>query len=223
MASGNEARQYLVMRYSAAIRGYVRAITRDEDQADELTQDVMVRLLKGDFAGADPAKGRFRDLLKTAIRNMTRNHWAKQKVRRPVDYDVSEVELGEEELSETVWEDSWQKHLLDLAWGRLREYQETHAGSAAYTALKLRSEFPDDSSDELAERLSVELGKPVRSDQARQLVRRARVRFADFLVSEVADGLQVASQENIEEELSQVGLLDRIRDVLPAGWGSSKE
>jgi hypothetical protein len=202
------------MRYSPAIRSYVRAMTRDEDQADDITQDVMVRLLQGDFAGADPSKGRFRDLLKTAVRNMTRNMWAKQRVRKTVDYDITQVERVEAEPDESLWEEKWRKQLLDLAWGQLREYQATHPGSVAYTILKLRTDFPDDSSDDLARRMIESVGKPVRADQARQQLRRARVRFAEFLVAEVADGVAAATPEQIEEELGHVGLLDLIRDVL---------
>lgn len=212
---GDEARRYLVMRYSAAIRSYVKAMTRDDDQADELTQDVMVRLLQGDFAGADPQRGRFRDLLKTAVRNMVRNRWAKQNVRKTVDFDVAEAEPAESPESDQVWADSWQKHLLNLAWDRLRDYQDTHSGSVAYTALKTRTDFPDDSSEALAERIAHQIGKPVRPDQARQLVRRARVRFAEYVVAEVVDGLEVATPENIQEELAQAGLLELVRDYLP--------
>lgn len=221
IASENDARQFLVMRYSSAIRGYVRAMTRDEDLADELTQDVIVRLLQGDFAGADPKKGRFRDLLKTAVRNMTKNHWAKQKVRKAADYDVEQIEDEAGDTGYTVWDESWQRQILELAWAQLRAYQESHAGSVAYTILKLRTEFPDDSSDGLAARLSHQIEQPVRADQARQQLRRARLRFAELLVAEVADCLDVATPDRIEDELAQLGLLDRIRDILPDNWASS--
>ena len=66
-----------MLRYSAAIRRYMRAILQDHARADELAQDAVVRLLSGDFAGADPNRGRFRDLLEVSVRNMARNHWEK--------------------------------------------------------------------------------------------------------------------------------------------------
>ena len=83
-----DARRVLVMRYSPAIRKYIRAITQSEEEADDISQDVVVRLLKGDFAGADPNRGRFRDLLKTAIRNMVRNHWKREAKRSTVAFDL---------------------------------------------------------------------------------------------------------------------------------------
>ena len=63
-----DARKALVLRYASAIRGYVGAMTRDDELSDEIAQDVVVRMLGGDFGGADPDRGRFRDLLKTALR-----------------------------------------------------------------------------------------------------------------------------------------------------------
>lgn len=62
------------MRYAPAIRRFVQVVVRDPSLADELSRDAIVRVLRGDFAGADPSRGRFRDLLKTAIRNMARNY-----------------------------------------------------------------------------------------------------------------------------------------------------
>ncbi|WP_278465687.1 RNA polymerase sigma factor [Gimesia maris] len=216
-----EARQYLVMRYSPAIRRYVRAITRDEHLADEISQDVMVRLLQGDFAGADPQKGRFRDLLKVAVRNMVRNLWAKQKVRRTVDYDLDLNADSSENETDAAWTESWRDQILNLAWSQLENYQQNHEGSVAYSILKFRTDDPDCSSEELAERLSQEIGKPIRADQARQQLRRARVRFAEFLVAEVADVVNVTTPERLEDELAQLQLLERIRDVLPADWSSN--
>ena len=96
---------------------------------------------------------------------MTKNHWAKQKVRKAVDYDVEQVEHAAYDTRYAMWDDSWQKQILDLAWAQLRAYQESHVGSVAYTILKLRAKFPDDSSEGLAERLSRQIDKPVRADQ----------------------------------------------------------
>jgi RNA polymerase sigma factor (sigma-70 family) len=218
LGDASAARQYLVMRYSPAIRSYVRAITRDEDQADDIAQDVIVRLLSGDFAGADPLKGKFRDLLKTAVRNMIRNMWAKQKVRKSVEFDVTQVEQDLSQEHDAVWDAGWQQSLLSLAWRRLEEYESSHQGSIAYQILKLRADYPDDSSEQLSERLGAMLKKPVRADQTRQQLRRARVRFAEFLVEEIADILPTPTPQRIEDELSALGLLEQIRDVLPAGW-----
>lgn len=46
-----------------------RPMLIDAANADELSRDVVMKLLRGGFAGADPGRGRFRDLPKVAVRN----------------------------------------------------------------------------------------------------------------------------------------------------------
>jgi RNA polymerase sigma factor (sigma-70 family) len=215
---GSAARQYLVMRYAPAIRRYVFALTRCQDKADDMTQDVIVRLLRGDFAGADPTLGRFRDLLKTAIRNMTRNVWRQEKSREAKTGPFPEIESPSTAETDSDLDQVWKATVLDHAWQRLEAYQASHSGSVAHCLLKLRVDFPDDDSEQLARRLGEQRQQTFRADQVRQQLHRARVRFAEFVVAEVADGLTSPSHEKIEAELMELGLLEIIRDVLPAGW-----
>lgn len=215
-ASIAEARNELVLRYAGAIRKYVGAITRNEEDSDELAQDVVVRLLKGDFAGADPARGRFRDFLKVAIRNMARNFWDKKNRRAAADYDLEQHD--DVAAEEPAWVDAWSNHTLQSVWGRLSELEQQSRGGHWYSALKLRTEFPDDSSEQLADKLSQQLGKPVRADAFRQTIRRARVRFAELLVEVIADGVNQPDGDRIEDELIALGLLEHIRGVLPDNW-----
>jgi len=223
MVSGGDAKQVLVMRYSSAVRGYVRAMTGDDNEADELSQDVIVRILKGDFAGADPDRGRFRDLLKVAVRNMVRNHWAKKNRRKTVDFEMSETEnLSGENDQADPWLNSWRHNLLENSWSRLKDYESDKKGSVAYTLLKLRAENPKDDSPTIAQKLSEKVGKEFRPDTTRQNLRRARIRFAEFLVEEIAQGLEEADPSRIQEELICLGLFEHIRDVLPEQWTQKK-
>ena len=220
IVSGNDARQALVMRYSPAIRSYVKAITRDDQEADEISQDVVVRLLQGDFAGADPQRGRFRDLLKVAVRNMVRNHWDKQNRRRGVDYDLQLMQDDDTPTESDDWLVHWRTNVLEIAWSALERYQRTHAGSIAYTVLRLRADAPQDNSEQLAARLSQQLGKEIRSDTFRQQLRRARVRFAEFIVEEIASGIDRADPIRIQEELICLGIYEHVKDVLPHPSGN---
>lgn len=216
--SGTDARNALVLRYSTAIRAYVKAITRNDEEAHEIAQDAVVRLLKGDFAGADSQRGRFRDLLKVAIRNMVRNHWSKQKRRRAVDFDVDLMEESQDQLEDDDWLRSWRKNVLDLAWSRLEDYQRQHTGSVAYTVLRLRTEHPDLDSTQLAAKLSDQVGRAVKPDTVRQQLRRARMRFAEMVVEEIAHGLETADPARIQDELICLGIYEHIKDVLPDSW-----
>jgi DNA-directed RNA polymerase specialized sigma24 family protein len=206
------ARQALVLRYAKAVRRYVGGIIKQREDADELAQDVVVRLLKGDFCGADPNKGRFRDLLKTAVRNMVHNHWDKSNRRRPADVDLDAVAASA--VSDSVWDNAWQQNVLDHAWGALKDAEVHNPNSPAYTLLKLRSTFPDASSEELAEKLGAKLGAPVRADACRQMLRRARVKFAEILIDEVKIGLENPTEERLYEEFAHLGLLEYIKDFL---------
>jgi RNA polymerase sigma factor (sigma-70 family) len=199
-----------------AVRRYVGAIVQNDQEADDLTQDVAVRLLSGDFAGADPNRGRFRDLLKVAIRNMVRNRWNRQKTRRVVNADVGN--LAAEESDEDHWTAEWRHSVLELAWKALEQHERTHPGSVAHTLMQLRASHTDDTSEQLASRLSEKLGQPVRADAVRQRLRRARLQFADLLLAEVAKGLRDPTPEQIEDELGELGLLDTLRELLPDGW-----
>ena len=114
------ARAVLVLRYAKSVRAYVGGMLKNREDADELAQDVVVRLLKGDFAGADPTRGRFRDLLKTAARNMVRHFWEKQSRRKPVAADLGSV-AGAEQVGDP-WLASWQKTVLDHVWAALKDF-----------------------------------------------------------------------------------------------------
>lgn len=214
-ASSVEARQALVLRYLPAIRRYVGAITRQDDLAQDMTQEVVVRLMSGGFAGADPHRGRFRDLLKTSIRNLIRNQWSRDQRRRTTPLEVDDL-AEHDRAAEEAWDESWRLSILDLAWNALQQHERNHPSSVAYTLLRLRAEHPDESSDELAERLSTQLGKAVRPDALRQKLRRARLQFVDLLITEISRGLDHPTPERIEEELIALNLHEYVRDLLPS-------
>lgn len=218
IVSGNDARKSLVLRYASAIRSYVKAMTGNEADTDELSQDVVVRLMKGDFAGADPDRGRFRDLLKVAVRNMVRNHWDKSNRRKGVNYDLALAADQAEGASEDPWLDGWRKNIIDIAMGRLEAYQHQHDGNISHSVLKIRMDFPDLDSTGLAEKISTEQGREINAATYRQQLRRARIRFAQYLVEEIANGLDTSDPQRVQEELISVGLFEHIKDVLPDEW-----
>lgn len=216
------ARQALVTRYATAVRSYVRAIMQGSADADEVAQDVVVKMLQGNFAGADPQRGRFRDLLKVAVRNLVKNRWARENRRQGVDYDTELVAGPADESPDESWDDAWRKQLMDNAWAALEDYERSNAGTVPYTLLRLRAQYPDAESEELAQKLGAKVGRSVRADAVRQQLRRARVRFAELLLEEVADGLDTATPDRIEEELISLGLFEHVRDLLPADWKTKR-
>ena len=127
-----KARQMLVLRYASAVRKYVGAIVKKRDEADELSQDVVLRLMRGDFAGADPTRGRFRDFLKIVVRNMIHNHWSKSS-RRQTEVLVSDPASADTQREEE-WLGAWQRTVLDHALATCRD-EDQRTGSSAYTLL----------------------------------------------------------------------------------------
>lgn len=211
------ARRDLVLRYAPAIRGYVRAIMRGDAEADAVAQDAVLKLLEGKFAGADPARGRFRDLLKTSVRNLCRSHFARGQKRATVDYDPDQT-AAEPETADDPWEELWRNQLLQAAWDALADYERSHPGSVTYRVLRLRFDDPEASGEALAARLAAAIGKPVQAAAYRQQLRRARLRFAEHLLLAVADSLEQPNPDRVEEELAALGLLPYVVDFLPSDW-----
>lgn len=216
--SSAESRNALVLRYLPAVRRYVASMVHDDQEAEDLAQDLAVRMLAGDFAGADPTRGRFRDFLKVAIRNMVRNYWSRKKRRRTVDYDPAEAPAQTEHQQEQAWLAQWRASVLELVWQAFRQKERRQPGSVACQLLELRKLYPEDTSEQLAARLSEKIGKPIRADALRQKLRRARLQFVDCLITELSNGIKDPTPEKIEEELVALGLIDLVRELLPADW-----
>jgi DNA-directed RNA polymerase specialized sigma24 family protein len=214
------ARNTLALRYAGAIRGYVGALLQDSQDADELSQEVLVRILHGDFAGATPERGRFRDLLKVAVRNMVRTWWGRKQRRASVPLDLGQVPApeGDELPGEAEWVSTWQKNVLKMTWDAMESYEFSHPGTIAWTLLRLRADHTDDDLGRLASRLQAATGRAFRPAALRQQLRRSRLRFAQLLIEELARGLDDPTPERVE-----VGLMEYVRDFLPPDWRTRGE
>lgn len=210
-----QARNALVLRYSAATRRYLVAFAGED--ADDLAQDMMVHLLQGGLSGADQQRGRFRDYLKTTIRNFVRNHWSRMKRRKTLDIANADF-VASDDVLETQWLAAWQKSVLEHAFDALENFENDRPTSYATTIVRLRLEHSEATSDQLAEHFTAATGKPMRADALRQLLRRARLKFAECIVDEVAAGISEPTPGAIAEELAAVGLLDHVKDFLPDDW-----
>ncbi len=213
------ARNALVLRYRRAVRGYLGALLQDDQLADEVAHDILVRILEGRFAGADLSRGRFRDYLKRAVRNAALSALRSAgKLRGTADADQFADDLPAGAAPEQRWLDECRLSLLEGATARLAEYQRAHPGNVYATLLRLLAERPQDDSARLAERLREATGQPYRADAVRQQVGRARRKFALFLLDEVRRSLDDPSGDAAEAELTELGLMDYVRDFLPPDW-----
>jgi DNA-directed RNA polymerase specialized sigma24 family protein len=185
-----------------AVEKYVLAMVGNSQDAQDLAQEIALRMLKGSFAGAQPERGRFRDYLKAAIRNVVRDFWDRQKraVNLPLD------QLEGESPSEDPWKTIWRQALLQRVWYALSVYQQQRPGSLPGTVLRVHLEQPDEDSTSLARRLAESTGRGFTAESARQQLHRARKKFAQLLIEEITHSLDQPTPERIEAELAELGL-----------------
>jgi DNA-directed RNA polymerase specialized sigma24 family protein len=208
----------LVQRYGGAVHRYLLALLRDVDAADELAQEFALRFLRGDFKNAEPSKGRFRDFLKRAVYHLMVDY---QRARRAQPRLIGEKCTEPASPAGDPWETdldhqfltSWRDQLLARAWTELDRVQ-ARTGQPFADVLRLRVEGPELRSAELAERLSLRRGCPVKAGWVRLNLHRARDIFVKTLIDEVRNSLAERSAPSLEDELNELGLLEYCRSAL---------
>jgi hypothetical protein len=205
----------LVLRYQRAIRTYLGALLQNDPDADDVAQSFVQDMLQGKLTRWDPARGRFRDYLKKAVRNAALAFLRKK--RHHANTAPEAASLASYETPETVWIAGCRSSLLRGALAVLQEYQEQHPGNVFYTVLQLKARHPKERSDQLAARLSEKTGRPFTPENARKQLERARHWFAELLLFQVKCSLSNPTQHQVQEELVDLGLLDYVRDFLPPG------
>ncbi|MFK7769079.1 MAG: sigma-70 family RNA polymerase sigma factor [Mariniblastus sp.] len=204
-----DARNRILMRYSSCIRKYILAATRNQDVAEDLAQEFALRFVRGDYRNADPAKGRFRDYLKTSVRNLITDHFRKKS---PDELTVTAAErieytdgIQQFEGLEAEFQQNWRKQLLAHVWNELKEF-ESKRDNSYFTVLHHRAENPKSSSTEMAVTLSAIIGETVTAEWVRQKIHRARQKFAELLIGEVRQSMSTTDEDEIMQELAELGM-----------------
>lgn len=215
----------LMLAYYRPVYCYLRGMVRDDDIAEELTQEFCVRFLRGDFRGANPGRGRFRDLIKAVARHLALDWWKREQVRRkkgphplPAADQLQPAAKPPREFritlqTEAVFASQWRQSLLSHAWKTLARVQKK-TGCLYFTVLRYKSAHPKTRSHELAAHLTARLGRKVTAAGVRQLLGRARRKFAECLVLLVKRSLPGADAAEIERELIELNLLVYCKDAL---------
>ncbi len=219
------ARTAFIRRYEGAVYRYLLGAVRNVDVADELFQEFALRFMRGAFRHADPSRGRFRDYLKTSLYHLVADYQKKQR-RAPGHLEHSVADPAEPdggpEASARRFLCSWRDELLARAWSVMAE-EEQAGGRPYYTVLHYRAQHPKASSSEMAEQLTARLAakKPYTEANARKLLQRARLRFADLLIEDVSHSLGQPTREELEQELADVELLPYCRSALKQRYGAA--
>jgi RNA polymerase sigma-70 factor (ECF subfamily) len=205
-----------VLRYSSAVRSYVRALIRNEHDADDVVQDFLTQTVHQPFKPEQVRRGRFRDYLKATLRNAAITHF-RRTARQPsavVDLTAFPVPAAEV-AADLAWLVEWRDCLLQRVWQTLELHEHSAPEGMAHTVLRLTADHPEESSTALAQRASALTGQRVEVDAFRKRLSRARHRFAQMLVDEIRQTLEHGSAEDVVEELGDLGLMEFVRDFLP--------
>lgn len=211
------ARHELLVRYHQAVHRYFQDQLRDPHAAGKLISNFALRVLEvhAFLRRADPQRGRFRDYLRTILRRMVVDHYREQqrdqKKQQPL---IAGSDDEPAELASTPDEDQrfialWRQELIDQAWKGLED-AEKKTGQPYAAFLRYQSDHPGCRSADIAAHFTSH-GKKFTAAGARQLIHRARERFGELLVEEVARSLRSGEEkvaaDHIERELIELNLL----------------
>jgi RNA polymerase sigma factor (sigma-70 family) len=195
----------LLQRYSRAIHRYLLGALHDREAADELGQEFALRFIRGDCAGADPERGRFRDFVKGVLSHLIADFYRKRG-RSPNLPDRLPEPAAPDPSSDKEFLKSWRDELLQHAWDELAGVQ-ARTKKLFHTVLRFRTDHPKLKSEQLAKQLSAQLGFEVTATWVRQTLHRARQQFIHLLLHAVLETMSQPTMDDLEAELSELGLM----------------
>jgi RNA polymerase sigma-70 factor (ECF subfamily) len=218
-AAAAGAQRLLLQRYCGAVYRYLLGALRDEDVALDVFQEFVLRFLRGDFHRADPAGGRFRDYLRAALSHLVTDHHRERRAwPRPLPAEVVQRAdpAGEEAGGEAGFLRSWREELVNRAWEALARAKPTY-----HAVLVFHVENPDLPSARVAEQLAARLRRPFTAAHVRVTLQRAREKFAELLLDEVAQSLGACTEAELVEELRALQILKLCAPALEKRKGRS--
>jgi RNA polymerase sigma factor (sigma-70 family) len=201
------ARNELCRLYWYPLYAYVRRQGHSPEDAQELTQEFMSRLIQGtDFGALDPAKGKFRAFLLAAMNNFLANEWRREQAQKrgggsltfSINADEAETQFTREpshnESPARFYDLQWARTLMERALSKLRADYDREDNPFLFPVLKDIVE--DNQSDEtlasLAQRVSMTPAA------FRKALERFRKQYQERLQAEVRLTVSIANQ--VDEE-----------------------
>lgn len=198
--------------YWRPIFAFIARRVHSQEDAEDLTQDFFLKVLKGDLLRrADPARGRFRALLLKAVKgflNDAQNRSRRQKrggEAKFISWDEWIAEAPSHLMLPIAAEKNWPaEKVFDVRWAatvaeqalcRLQEECEAHKRPQVFDVLS--GALTADRSDIAYEPLARELG--VKPAEVKTLLHRLRQRYRELLRTQIAE--TVADPADVDEEV----------------------
>jgi RNA polymerase sigma factor (sigma-70 family) len=209
--AGRQALETLCRTYWRPLYGYVRRSGRGPQDAEDLTQAFLTKLIEKNLVqAADRGRGRFRSFLLTALKNFMADQRDRAGARkrggrtRVVSLDLGQaetryrVEPTDHWTADRVFEYQWAVTVLETVFDRLRKEHEAAGKAALFDGIKVCLTQPGAAVPyaDLAERLQMTEGA------LRVAVHRLRRRYRDLLREEI--GHTVSSPAEVEEEMQHL-------------------
>jgi RNA polymerase sigma-70 factor (ECF subfamily) len=197
-----------VMRYAPAIERFLRVLVKNPQDAEDVSQEFLAGVFRRGFPPESNLHGRFRNYLIAAVRNAARAHFRGKSKASMQNTNLEDIPDPHEPQAEAEreWLNSWRQCLLDRVWEALENHQRQSPDSHYHVVLRLAADHPDADSQTLAHQAGL------RPDAFRKQLSRARRKFAELLMDEVARTLALPTQAAIEEELIELGLMAYVRE-----------
>ena len=198
----------LCKAYWMPLYAYLRGSGRTHEDAQDLVQDFFVRLMDGRLlASADPAKGRFRTLMLTTMRNLeqdtTRASQAQKRGGQACVFSLDmaaaeeswQAEAGLTISAELAYDRAWATAVMDRAASRLSEECRREGKEALFAEA-----FPRITGASVVDDLEVAAARVGLSKAAfKTAITRLRRRYAEAMRDEVAS--TVTTHEEVQDEL----------------------
>jgi RNA polymerase sigma-70 factor (ECF subfamily) len=207
-AGAREALTTLCETYWYPLYGFLRGRGHGVQDAEDLTQAFLARLLeKHAVQAADPARGRFRSFLLTSLKHFAANEHERVTAEKrgggmpmmSLEFENAEgrfqLEPSSDETPESIFDRRWAVALLDRVMARLDAEMTASGRQVQFARLKtyLTGDAPEMSYAEVAAGLGASEGS------IKVAVHRLRRRLRDLVRDEIAQ--TVSSPDEVDDEL----------------------
>jgi RNA polymerase sigma factor (sigma-70 family) len=209
--------------YQLPIRKFFMCLCGNAHDADEQSQEFAVKFLTGAFDSFKPEKGRFRDYLKTALRNQVKRSYKKgadfavpisedmdaadPNALQPIENALREFDTIEGEQIKQLVEDEMRSDeadgknqfhsVLQFAIGYQRQRLHEFAVSGGRTKIPVSA---------IADFIQERFGETVTTDTAKQRMFRAKVMYASKMIDEIGVRVTDPSHAAVRDAANELGL-----------------